>query len=178
MRHRSIEFERRSALYTRLDVQLCDRTRFFAAAALINAAFAQLFEVFPKGHSLCSFTFLKEVGAALEIANLQYALEIRGRPPCRPTLDHTLVCAEQRLLQFHVKAHQAQHPHHWESIRSELNALLNHRYAGLLFSRWFDGARFFRALREVRAHLGTALDFATESHRIRIGLRVIEDIRR
>jgi hypothetical protein len=88
-----------------------------------------------------------------------------------------LVCAEQRLLQFYVQAHQARRPHVWESIRAELNALLNDRYAASLFSASFGTARFSGVLREVRAHVGTALDFAAESHRIRIGLRLIEHIR-
>jgi hypothetical protein len=175
-KHRS-EFESRSALYSRLDEQFCDRTRFFAAAALINSIFARLLEFFPAVRRSRSFTFITEVGAALEIANLQYAGEINKQSPSRQTLDHALVCAEQRLLQFYVQAHQAQRPHHWESIRRELNALLNDRYAASLLSPSFGNRCFARVLQEVRAHMGTALDFATESHRIRIGVRLIEHIR-
>jgi hypothetical protein len=184
--HRADEFQRRSVLYSRLDARLFDRTRFFAAAALINAVLAELFELFPVVRSPRSFTFVNEVGAALEEANLRYADEISRRTRrrqtitrCRHTLDDTLVRAEQRVLQSYVQAHQAQCPRQWESVRSELNSLLNDRHAASLISRWCSaGGRLSRVLREVRGRLGTALDFASESHRIRIGLAVIEHIRR
>jgi hypothetical protein len=176
---RAAQFQRRSVLYSRLDARLFDRTRFFAAAALINSVFAELFQVFPVIRSPRSFTFVNEVGAALEVANLHYASEISRRTPGRPALDHALVRAEQRLLQSYVQLHQAQRPQQWESIRSELNALLNDRYAASLISRWCKASGpFTQVLREVRARLGTALDFASESHRIQIGLTLIEHIRR
>jgi hypothetical protein len=176
--HRSAEFERRSALYTRLDGQLCSHTRFFAAAALVNTALARRFEVLPALRSPHSLYFLNEVGAALEADNLAYAREISRRTP-GSILDRALVCAEQARLQWYVYAHQAQRPKQWESIRSEINRLLNERDAASYFSRWCKGSgRVTRVLREVRGHLGMELDFATESHRIRIGLGLIEHIRR
>jgi hypothetical protein len=174
--NRSAEFERRSALYDRLDRQLCDRTRFFAAAALINAELARLFEVLPAISSRRSFDFLSEAGAALEIENVSFARGIGGKT-LDVSLDHALVCAEQARLQRYVETHQVQYPRRWEFIRGELNALLNDWYASLI-SRWCNGGGILRALREVRGNLGMRLDFATESHRIRIGLKVIEHIRR
>jgi hypothetical protein len=174
---RSTEFERRSVLYSRLDSQLCDHTRFFGAAALINAVFATLFEVGSAIRPPRSFNFLNEVGAALETDNLSYAREIT-RHRAGDTLDYALVCAEQARLQRYVRAHQAQRPRQWESIRRELNGLLNDRYVVALFSRWGRGsAQLYRVLHEVRGSLGTTLDFGTESHRIGIGLRLIEHIR-
>jgi hypothetical protein len=173
-----MDFERRSALYSRLDWQLCDHTRFFAAAALINTVFAMLFDVWSAIRPARSFHFLTEVGAALETDNLRFAREIARHAP-GDSLDYALVCAEQARLQRYVRAHQAQHPRQWEAIRTELNGLLNDRYVTAFFSRWGKGSgRLYRALHEVRESLGTRLDFATESHRIRIGLRLIEHIRR
>jgi hypothetical protein len=174
---RSTEFERRSALYSRLDLQLCDQTRFFAAAALVNAVFATLFQLWSAIRPPRSFNFLNEVGAALETDNLRYARAITAHTP-GDSLDYALVCAEQARLQCYVRAHQALRPRQWESIRRELNGLLNDRYAIALFSRWGKGgARLYRVLHEVRERLGTTLDFSTESHRIRIGLRLIEHFR-
>lgn len=174
---RSTEFERRSALYSRLDWQLREHTRFFAAAALINTVLAMLFAVRPAIRPPRTFHFLNEVGAALETDNLAYAREIAGYTP-GATLDYALVCAEQARLQRYVRAHQVQRPGQWESVRTELNALLNDRYAAALFVGWCTGTRrLYRVLQEVRERVGTALDFGIESHRIRIGLRLIEHIR-
>ncbi|MDP9011523.1 MAG: hypothetical protein M3O41_02480 [Pseudomonadota bacterium] len=175
-RYRSAEFERRSALYARLDAQLRDRTRFFAAAALINTAFARLFGLLSVVHAPCSFNFLNEVGAALEVDNIDYARSIANRTP-GPALDHALVCAEQSQLQHHVRAHQARRPHQWEFIRHQLNGLLNQRYAAS-FTRWCHASeKIVRVLREVRGHVGRELEFGTEAHRVRIGLTLIEHIR-
>jgi len=174
--NRSAEFERRSALYDRLDRQLCDCTRFFAAAALINREFARLFAVLPAVTSRCSFAFLSEAGAALEIENLGFVRQIRGGT-FDGSLDHALVCAEQARLQWHVDAHQAHRPRHWEFVRDELNGLMNGWYASLI-SRWCNAGGISEALRQVRNNLGMRLDFATESHRVDIGLKVIEHIRR
>ena len=175
--HRSSEFARRFVLYTRLDGQFSDRTRFFAAAAQINAVLAALLEFLPGIRGSRSFRFLNEVGAALEVDNLAYARQICRRTPVR-TLDHDLVCAEQWRLQRYVLLQQTRCPQQWEFIRSEINALLNDRYAAICLSRWCQGEELSRVLREVREHLGRELDFSTASHRIRIGLRLVEHIRR
>jgi hypothetical protein len=173
---RPAEFQRRSALYARLDAELRDRTRFFAAAALINTAFARLFGLLSVVHAPCSFNFLNEVGAALEVDNIDYARSITARTP-GPVLDHDLVCAEQSQLQHHVRAHQAQRPHQWEFIRHQLNGLLNQRYVAS-FSRWCHaGEKIVRVLREVRGQVGRELEFGAEAHRVRIGLTLIEHIR-
>ena len=174
--HRPAEFERRSALYARLDAQLRDRTRFFAAAALLNTAFARLFGLLSVVHAPCSFSFLNEVGAALEIDNIDYARSITTRAP-GPALDRALVCAEQSQLQHHVRAHQAERPHQWEFIRHQLNGLLNQRYVASM-SRWcHTGEKIVRVLREVRGQVGRELEFGAEAHRVRIGLTLIEHIR-
>jgi hypothetical protein len=172
------EFARRSVLYTRCDAKLRDHTRFFAAAALVNAVLARHFGVLPAIRAPRSLTFLSDVGTALEIDNLIYAQRIsRGAPGA--TLDHALVRAEQGRLQRYVRAHQRQCPQEWESIRSELNGLLNDRYAGSFLSRWCKGSGgLSRVLRQVRGQVCMELDFADETHRIRIGLGLIDQIRR
>jgi hypothetical protein len=170
-------FARRAALYTHCDSRLRDHTRFFAAAATINAVLARHFEILPAVRAPRSFNFLSEVGAALEIDNLFYARQISLRPPA-DTLDAALVRAEQGRLQEYVRAHQEQRPQKWQAIRSELNTLLNNRYAASFFSRWCEGSgRLFRVLRKVQEKVRAELDFADESHRISIGLELIEHIR-
>jgi hypothetical protein len=81
--HRSSEFARRFVLYTRLDGRFYDRTRFFAAAAQINAVLAALLEFLPAIRASRSFSFLNEVGAALEVDNLAYARQIWRLTPVR-----------------------------------------------------------------------------------------------
>jgi hypothetical protein len=175
---RSAEFRRRSALYGRLDSQLCDHTRFFAAAALVNCAFARLFGTLHRmGAPPCSFAFLNEAGALLERDNVDYARAIGRRTPGK-ALDRALVYAEQRQLQHFVRVYQTQRPRQWEFVRHQLNGLLNDRYVASL-SRWCHASqRLVRVLRQVRGEAGPDLDFALESHRIRIGLALIENIRK
>jgi hypothetical protein len=178
---RSADFKRRSALYTRLDARLGNQTRFFAAAALINAAFAQLFQVWPAFSPARSLDFLNEAGAALEGYNRASAREIDRREINRVMagpLDHALVHAEQRRLQRHVRAQQARCPRQWASIRGELNGLLNDRYAASFFSRWCEAGRgLSQVLREIRGASHRELDFADESHRVLIGLKLIGHVR-
>jgi hypothetical protein len=175
--HQFGEFSRRSALYTRCDARLRHHTRFFAAAATINAVLAKHFEFLSTVRAPRSLSFLSEVGAALEADNLHYARLIGLRAP-GGVLDEALVRAEQRRLQDYVRAHQAQRSQKWTVIRGELNGLLNIRYAGAFLSRWWQcGGSLLRVLRDVRGQLCSDLDFADESHRIRIGLGLIEHIR-
>jgi GNAT superfamily N-acetyltransferase len=176
--HRSTDFQRRAALYSQLDGQLCEHTRFFAAAALVNDVLALFFEALPLFRFPRSFEFLSVIGADLETQNLTYAREIE-QGLGRSTLDQTLVCAEQARLQRYVQQHEVRGPRQWEGIRRELNGMLNERYASRLFCGWGESAaRIYRVLNEVRGHLGTRLDFAVETHRVRIGLGLIEQIRR
>jgi hypothetical protein len=175
-------FERRSTLYACFDAQLRGHTRFFAAAAWVNAALAQLFQVWPTIRSPHSFNFLNEVGEALEVDNRGYARKLACAAQIAQggngRLDHALVCAEQARLQGYVHAHQERRPRQWRSIRRELNGLLNERYAASLLSRWCGGSgRLSDVLATVRGPSRLELDFANESHRILIGLKLIEHVR-
>jgi hypothetical protein len=174
---RSAEFRRRSALYGRLDSQLCGHTRFFAAAALVNCAFARLFGTLRRVAAPCCFAFLNEAGSLLERDNVHYARAI-AKGTTGKALDQALVHAEQRQLQYFVRLYQTQRPRQWELIRRQLNGLLNDRYIAPL-SRWCHASqRLARVLRQVRGEVGPDLDFALESHRIRIGLALIAHIRK
>ena len=177
MRVYQAEFERRCNLYAHYDAQLCDRTRFFAAAALVNQVLARLCAGVRPINSAPSLSFLNEAGAVLEHANRAFASQL-SRRGSKSTIDHALVCAEQGHLQCYVLAYQAQRPQRWQLIRSELNRLLNKRRAASLFCRWWGSAGILaRALSEVRGQLCVQLDFADESHRISIGMKLIEKIR-
>ena len=157
---------------------MCGHTRFFAAAALVNAALAQHFGFLAAIRAPRSLSFLNAVGTALEIDNLNFAQDLSRRHSAS-MLDHALVHAEQGRLQRYVCVHQSRRPQEWESIRAELNGLLNGRYAGSLLSHWCNSARRLSiVLGEVRRDVHGELDFADETHRIRIGLGLIAQIRR
>jgi hypothetical protein len=174
----AVEFDRRSTLYAGFDEQLHDHTRFFAAAALVNAALANLFAVWPSFELPRSLIFLSEIGASLEIDNLGYARSISRRVRGAP-LDHALVFAEQARLQRHVREHQARCPRQWHHIRRELNGLLNARYSAALFSRWcMASGPLSEVLREAQGPSRLELDFANKSDRVRIGLKLIEHVRK
>jgi hypothetical protein len=174
---RQAGFARRAALYARFDEQLREQTRFFAAAALINGVFAQLCEVWPTFHSARSLRFLEEAGAGLEDCNRGLARAIVARGMAG-RLDHALVHAEQRCLQRHVQAQEARSPRDWEAIRRELNGLLNHRHPATVFSRWFIASRgLSQVLREIRESSRSQLDFGNQSHRVLIGMKLIEHVR-
>jgi hypothetical protein len=175
--HRTADFERRSVLYARYDAQLREQTRFFGAAAVVNEVLARLFAFMPTIRAPRCLGFLNEVGAALEADNVLYARVISWSKSSY-ALDHALVCAEQARLQRYISAHQAQQPRQWESTRRELNGLLNDQYAASFFAPWCEGKRVLsQVLQDVRGNLGAKLDFAVESHRIRIGMKLIEYIR-
>jgi hypothetical protein len=165
-------------LYTCCDGRTRGHTRFFAAAALVNAALAQHFGLFAAIRAPLSLGFLSAVGTALEIDNLRYAQAISRRHTVS-MLDSTLVHAEQGRVQRYVCMHQRRRPQEWESIRTELNDLLNGRYAGSFLWRWCRGVSSLSGvLLEVRRDLRGELDFANQTHRIRIGLGLIAQIRR
>jgi hypothetical protein len=161
-------------LYANYDAQLSAYTRFFAAAAAVNALLAKLYLVI---RSPCSFAFLTEVGAVLETHNRALVRAISGSA-CGRDLDEALVCAEQEHLQAFVTSQQARRPQQWAAARSEINGFLNERCAVLFFCRcWARSGSFSQVLRAVRDHLGGDIDFAMESHRISVGLKLIECIR-
>lgn len=175
--NRSADFERRSACYAFLDGQLREHTRFFAAAALVNDVLARFFRVSSPRKTLHSFRFLTEAGAALERSNLIFAAQIH-RSLRLSGVDRVLVCAEQRQLQRCLRAHHLENPREWAAARGELNRLLNDWYLSSFVCQWCVASNNVgRALRIVRGRIGTDLDFAAESHRVHIGLALIDIVR-
>jgi hypothetical protein len=171
------EFERRSALYARLDEELFNWTRFFGAAALTNAVLAQFFRLTPRVVPR-SCEFLRQLGSVLEAANLQYAAAIKRQAPASAALDCRLVRSEQRLVQCWLVEQQARADSRWDSIRGEINGVLNECHFTSVFSRCFARSRYYYGvLRRIRRETGVPFDFASESHRVRIGLGLVERIR-
>ncbi len=175
--NRALPFERRCALYIELDETLSSHTRFFAAAALTNALLSRLFSLLPI-RTPRSYHFLNELGAMLEAANVSYAAKISRGLARGAVLDDVLVREEQSLVRVHVEAHRARGANHWHQIRRYLNGLLNRLGCASVLSRWLICHRHYCAvLTMIRNDMGIPLDFADESHRVRIGLGLIHHIR-
>ena len=150
------------------------RTRFFGAAALTNAVFAQLFSLLPRLSLAHGYRFLSEAGAVLECANLNWACELRQRSNAGWGLDYELVSREQRLLQALLQARAAEQ----RPICGELDALLNEGHLAAVSARALPRSRrYSQVLKSVRAEVGGALEFASERHRVRIGLRLVHQLR-
>ncbi len=174
---RARPFVQRQMLYARLDAEVETCTRFFAAAALTNAVFAQLFSVVPRRSLSRAHRFLREAGAVLESANLQFVSDIR-QIPRGSALDQYLVSREQSLIQRLLEEGKTQAHGYDRRLCRELNGLLNGHPVAVLLSRLFTCSRRYHGILEkTRRELGLALNFANESHRIHIGLGLIRHIR-
>ena len=163
-------------LYAGLDAKFAHWTRFYAAASLVNGTFARWVRAASAVGMPRCIAFLQEAGSVLESLNLSYARKI-GFSQSGQSLDHALVRAEQRELQHQVRLREVSIPGEWASIRGELNVLLNAPYLPRL-SRWcLDAGTLGWILRHARQQAGRELDFATEAHRVSVGLMLVDHIR-
>lgn len=172
------EFERRRRLYAHLDRDLRSKTRFFAAAGLINDVFANLFRWLPADGSAKSFAFLSELGTSLESVNMRHAGAIREGRLAGCSLDHSLVCLEQAEVQLHWHLWSTRSGDAWRTIREELNRLLNDHHPVSLLAPLLPCSRLLTTVvAAVRRGVGADLDFANGSHRIQIGCALIRQLR-
>jgi len=97
----ALEFERRAARYQALDVLLKHKTRFFAAAAAVNATMAEATCIAGVAWFMPaeSIAFLAELGAFLERHNAQFAALIPQMPIHGSLLDDQLVSREQQFVE-------------------------------------------------------------------------------
>jgi hypothetical protein len=174
---RGCPFVGRQRLYARLDAEFAADTRFFAAAALINSVLARVLFWAPRGPLRHALLFLREAGAVLESANLQFAREIRGSPGV-PALDLYLVTREQKLMQTLLEAEVRRGIQGTALIR-EVNGLLNGDSMAGMISRLINFSRpFTTILATIRRETALVLDFSDETHRVQVGLGIIRHIRR
>lgn len=167
----------RYGLYSTLDRQLNGYTRFFGAAAMTNAVLAHCPRLQSPIERTC-YPFLNNLGKELQTANLRFAAAISLDTLMGPALDRHLICNEQRLVQTYIASRQSLAGGHWERIRRNLNDLLNERSALSVMARCFARSReYYSVLRHIREEVGV-LDFANESHRVRIGLGLTRHLRR
>jgi hypothetical protein len=172
------DFARRQLIYARLDQHLRPRTRFFAAAALTNQILSTLFQAMPSLISATGHVFLNQLGSALEVNNLNWVRAMPQDAPGGPSLDGLLVRTEQAVAQMYCDEFRASAMESWQSVRREMNTLLNGECGTAVFAAAFKHGRHFRrVLAMTRRELAADLDFALEAHRVRIGCGLIDAFR-
>jgi hypothetical protein len=176
--NRQQAFAHRARVYHELDVQLQSRTRFFAAAALINSVLADLFRFIRVQSLQEAYGLLSDAGAVLETANVVWARELAQSARVDPEADQNFVRREQRLLQSFIESTDSANGCSRALVRADLNRLLNGRHWSLIGAPCIgQSRRFVRILTSVRSGLGSHFDFNLESHRIELGLAIVRDVR-
>jgi hypothetical protein len=177
------EFAIRAALYADWDRRLGHRTRFFAAAALINAALVELCSLPLMARATCAagISFLAYVGANLQTLNIALAERIELERWRGEDSDVVLVTLEQltveKLLgQF---AHRDQRAH-GRAIRQLDRLLYCLGRAGRAGSSSCGPSieLLSRGVRVARADAGRYVSFSSMRDRIAIGEALICLLRR
>jgi hypothetical protein len=172
-------YRRRAVLYAKLDRQLFRSTRFFGAASATNAVLCDLLAPHRRwAISSRSRRFLADVGADLEIMNMDCALRI-ARGDCRMAeLDRTMVEVEQRAVQASINDLRSRDPVNLSKMLRELDDVLNGASFCSLFGRMFEpAASYIGVLRQVRRNLGRSIMFVRQGDRESIGRALIQHIR-
>jgi hypothetical protein len=179
-----LDYLRRAHAYRLLDLRLCARTRFFAAAAVICEALAHL-SVSPARLSVggAAWRFLAALSTELEQVNLGIAEHIERRALLRPALDACIVRIEQLHVQRELDRLQQQCRADSERLLVDCNRLLNCAHwpglAGLRRLRLEprSPALLRCVLKDLRRHRARTLDFARQRDREDIGLGLIARVR-
>ncbi|MGE0887065.1 MAG: RHS repeat domain-containing protein [Blastocatellales bacterium] len=170
------------------------RTRFFAAAAAASQALASgdTAEGFERAFlSTTTRAFLSVVGEELLKVNRDVirtiqdggSLTFPGPDPTGPALDAKLVRLEQSTVQNLLDNLKNANPDKYNTVIMENNALLNPSgfiMEAAMSSRisFATDKAFGKVLEAVRKDLGRNIDFARQSDREAIGLKLVEHIRK
>jgi hypothetical protein len=169
-------FQRRAALYGRLDAHLHHKTRFFGAACVTNRVLGHMAS--HTGHFLCSddtYKWLLATGALLETTNIAIAKAVASGRLTGPSLDGRIVSIEQSIVEEALQS--ARTAQRYPRLLSELNAHLNSCAAGWMHF-WVEVRWYSRVLSAVRETLASPIEFAAQAHREAIGLALIAALQR
>ena len=184
---------KRAEEYGRLDAnpEIRKRTRFFAAAAAASQALASGDDMYKASQMFLSRTtsdFLQKIGEELLIINRLAAQDIASGgdlenrhmksfkgPDTGLALDAKLVRLEQSTVQGLLDDLKVANPAAYKTVIKENNALLNS--PSILASVYGTDEAFGKIVAAVRKSLGRDLDFAKQSDREAIGLKLVEHIR-
>jgi RHS repeat-associated protein len=182
---------RRASAYAYYDTmpEINNRTRFFAAAAAVSQALASgdtFWGIERRFISTKTQAFLSGVGEELQRLNRGFAqalqeggnLTLSGPDPTGPALDKKLIHFEQSTIQQLLNNLKEKDPDGYNQVIEENNALLNPTDKMKKGAEIFPtDAAFGKILDAVRKDLGRNIDFAKQSDREAIGLKLVEHIR-
>jgi hypothetical protein len=174
------EFRNRVRLYEVLDRRLAQRTRFFGAAAVTNAALADLFG--QRGSGLLvgrrARDYLCALGKSLERMNMDLAERILTGEICSLHLDYELVATEQTAVEVGLSQLRRMDDTGYSRTVVQMDRLLAFvKLKNSPANRYSTGATFARVLRLVsneRGHVGT---FADQGYRECVGRGLISELR-
>jgi hypothetical protein len=172
------EFAKRTSQYVRLDQRLACQTRFFAAAALINGALAQLcalrlpFAQVP----VSTLSFLTAAGCVLEATNLRWARCI-GRAVTGTDFDWSLVIMEQLRLERILRLAREQDACRYAELVRQVDRMLGWPARGTLLSRNASLRALADVLPGVAREIGRPPSFSLWGDRVRIGHSLIRYVR-
>ena len=173
-------FSGRTLLYSGLDAKLASHTRFFGAAAMTTAVFADLLMPIVGRLNVSAPTreFLEHVSRHLETINIETAHRIERGDLKKKDLDGELVRREQREVQWHLNGLKSTNSSAHAFIVYELDRILNATGFNASIGRFFvGGVRYRRVLQAVRAKQGRAVSFAHRDDRECIGRSLIDELR-
>ena len=173
------EFRLRIQLYSAWDRQLASRTRFFGAAAAINAALTDLCTPGTARLFLSRATmdFLSMTGRHLESRNVALAARIANNEIQAEDLDDLMVITEQHIVERALQVVRVTDASRFSTLVTQLNVLL--QATGRFFGGYDPCNRYSYAssLRALCTELHRPLDFARLDDRVRIGHQLISHLR-
>lgn len=172
----SCTFADRVQLYARLDEKLHSMTRFFAAAAVTNAALVELCSLPCLGRWRLAMAYFGVIGGALEAINIKWARRIERGEVTDDDLDSSLITLEQLEVERLLRQHQSRHFHY--RALGQINWLLHWAHPLARPLSRCPSIRVYRGvLGQMRARLGRPVDFASLNDRIGIGHALTRSIR-
>ena len=172
------EFASRARRYAQLDQRLASQTRFFAAAAVTNAALAQLcaHRLRPVCVSDSTLAFLSSTGCFLESRNLRWAERIQRSNPAAH-VDRRLVVMEQLLLERVLLGARMAYAEQYDGFVQQVDRMLGWLTRGVPLPRSPSLCAFTEVLQSVAGDIGRPASFAICDDRIRIGYSLIRYLR-
>ena len=164
----------RAAMYAAFDRQVSSSTRFYGAASLTMAMFADTALPFAPGGA--SRGFLLGLSSDLEKMNVANERAIVSGTLGGPNLDARLVHQEQSMVQDHLNAYAKADPAGYAAMLKQVNGILNAHGLTAAIAGLTDEL-YQNTLSAVRGQLGRDIDFGNQADREKIGNALIGDLK-
>lgn len=173
-------FTSRARLYRRLDHEFGSRTRFCAAASLVNSALAEFCSLPLQQIAFRdALAFLYTVGAQLQALNQDLATVLPHRLCAANERDAIWVIHEQQAVEYFLQQLRQDQPLRWARVIAQIDTLLLCLRNGLGRCLYGPEVRAVsQAFRSVYGSKSSPLSFGALADRIAIGTGLITEISR